>query len=125
MRRLQQYVTALGLAHGGVHRMRIKQVKWAAVALLIAAGAAQSDVTVNGVKYDDTVDLRGAKVQLNGAGTRYKAVFKVYTAGLYLPKKVGTPEEALAQPGAKRITVTMLRDIDSGELGKLFARGME
>ncbi|WP_427913985.1 chalcone isomerase family protein [Ramlibacter sp. MMS24-I3-19] len=91
----------------------------------MVAAAAQAEVTVNGVKYDDTLDLYGAKLQLNGAGTRYKAVFKVYTAALYLPKKVGTTEEVLAMPGAKRVTVTMLRDIDSGELGKLFARGME
>lgn len=105
--------------------MGIKQIKWAAAALLAVATAAQADVTVNGVKYDEALDMRGTKLQLNGAGTRYKAVFKVYTAGLYLPKKVGTTEEVLAMPGAKRITVTMLRDIDSGELGKLFARGME
>ena len=106
--------------------MRTTTMKRAAVAaLLLAALAARADVIVNGVKYDDTVDLRGAKVQLNGAGTRYKAVFKVYTAGLYLPKKANTPQEVLAMHGAKRITVTMLRDIDSGELGKLFARGME
>ena len=106
--------------------MRTTTMKRAAVAaLLLAALAARAEVIVNGVKYDDTVDLRGAKVQLNGAGTRYKAVFKVYTAGLYLPKKVTTTEEVLAMHGAKRISVTMLRDIDSGELGKLFARGME
>jgi len=64
-------------------------------------------------------------VQLNGAGVRYKAVFKVYAAGLYLPKKAGTPEEVLAMPGAKRMSVTMLREVDSSELGKLFSRGME
>ena len=105
--------------------MGIKGLKLLACAMLVAAGAAQAEVTVNGVKYDDTLDLRGSKLQLNGAGTRYKAVFKVYTAGLYLPRKSTTPEEVLAMPGAKRITVTMLRDIDSSELGKLFARGME
>lgn len=106
--------------------MRTASIKRAAVgALLLVALAARADVTIHGVKYDDTLDLRGAKVQLNGAGTRYKAVFKVYTAGLYLPRKSTTPEEVLAMPGAKRITVTMLRDIDSSELGKLFARGME
>jgi hypothetical protein len=105
--------------------MRIHGRKSLAFALLMAAGAAQAEVTLNGVKYDDTLDLRGAKLQLNGAGTRYKAVFKVYTAGLYLQKKVNTTEEVLAMPGAKRVTVTMLRDIDSSELGKLFARGME
>jgi hypothetical protein len=82
-------------------------------------------VTVSGVKYNEAVDLHGTKLHLNGAGTRYKFVVKVYTAGLYLPKKAPTAEEALAMPGAKKISVTMLRDIDSGELGKLFARGVE
>jgi hypothetical protein len=88
-----------------------------------AASAAQIDVA--GVKLDDAVDVRGARLQLNGAGIRYKAVFKVYTAGLYLGKKAGTPEEVLATPGAKRITITMLRDIDANELGKLLTRGVE
>ncbi|MDP3620197.1 MAG: chalcone isomerase family protein, partial [Ramlibacter sp.] len=37
----------------------------------------------------------------------------------------GSTEEVLAMPGAKRMNITMLRDIDSGELGKLFSRGME
>ena len=49
----------------------------------------------------------------------------MYAAGLYLPKKAGTPEEVLAMPGAKRLAITALRDVDSSELGKLFARGME
>ena len=77
------------------------------------------------MKFEDAVDLRGSKLVLNGAGVRYKAVFKVYAAGLYLGKKAVTPEEVLAAPGNKRMTVTMLRDIDAGELGKLFSRGME
>ena len=89
----------------------------------LAASAATIDVA--GVKLDDAIDVHGAKLQLNGAGIRYKAVFKVYTAGLYLGKKAGTPEEVLATPGAKRLTITMLRDIDANELGKLFTRGVE
>jgi len=97
----------------------------ALAAALTAAGAAFAETTVSGIKYEDTNEVKGAKVQLNGAGVRYKAVFKVYTAGLYLTKKAGTPEEALAAPGAKRVSITMLRDIDSSELGKLFSRGIE
>jgi hypothetical protein len=69
--------------------------------------------------------LGGNVLQLNGAGIRYKFVIKVYTAGLYLGGKVGTTEAALAAPGAKRMHVVMLRDIDANELGKLFTRGME
>jgi hypothetical protein len=89
----------------------------------LAASATQIDVA--GVKLDDAIDLKGSKLQLNGAGVRYKAVFKVYTAGLYLGKKVDSPEEVLAAPGAKRMAITMLRDIDANELGKLFTRGVE
>ena len=77
------------------------------------------------MKLEDTTDLRGNKLVLNGAGVRYKAIFKVYTAGLYLGKKAGTPEEVLAAPGAKRMHITMLREIDSNELGKLFTRGVQ
>lgn len=67
----------------------------------------------------------GTKLTLNGAGTRFRGPFKVYVAGIYLTKKAGTPEEILAAPGAKRISVTMLRDIESNELGKLFSRSIE
>ena len=80
---------------------------------------------VQGVSYAPTLQLQGKSLQLNGAGTRYKAVFKVYTAGLYLEKPAHSLHDIAALPGPKRISVTMLRDIDSAELGKLFARGME
>ncbi len=96
-------------------------------ALLLGAGvmAQTAQTNVSGVKFDDVTDVRGAKVVLNGAGVRYKAIFKVYAAGMYLAKKAGSTEEVLAMPGAKRMSITMLREIDSGELGKLFSRGME
>lgn len=102
----------------------LKQWAAGAVLCLLAAGT-MAQVNVSGVRYDESVDARGTKLQLNGAGVRYKAVFKVYTAGLYLTKKAATPEEALAATGPKRLNIVMLRDIDSGELGKLFSRGME
>ena len=91
----------------------------------LLATSALAQVTVSGVKFDETFDVRGSKVQLNGAGVRYKAIFKVYAAGLYLPKKADTPDAALSMPGAKRISITTLREIDSSELGKLFSRGIE
>jgi hypothetical protein len=96
-----------------------------AMAIVLAMPGAFAQATVAGVKYAGTAEGRGGKMQLNGAGIRYKAIFKVYTAGLYLSKKASTPQEALAAPGAKRLDMTMLRDIDSSELGKMFSRGME
>ena len=100
---------------------------WAlGVCAFILAGSAWSQaVTVADVKYEPTLALGDSTVQLNGAGVRYKAVFKVYTAGLYLEKKASTPQEVASQRGPKRLSITMLREIDSTELGKLFSRGME
>ncbi|MBX3633705.1 MAG: chalcone isomerase family protein [Simplicispira sp.] len=92
---------------------------------LLAAGAQAATVTLADVKYADSVKVQDAALLLNGAGIRYKAVFKVYTAGLYLEQKAGTPQDVFALPGNKRLSITMLREIDSGELGKLFSRGME
>lgn len=97
----------------------------AALAISFSFNANAAIVDVNGVKIEDALDLRGAKLQLNGAGIRYRAVFKVYSAGLYLGKKAATPEEVLAAPGPKRLSITMLRDIDSNELGKAFTKGFE
>jgi hypothetical protein len=101
--------------------------KWVATAnlCLASAGLLAATIDVAGVKLDDTSSLANSTLQLNGAGVRYKAIFKVYTAGLYLSKKAATTEEVLAAPGPKRMSITMLRDIDSAELGKLFSRGME
>ena len=101
--------------------------RWAlGVCAFILAGSAWSQaVTVADVKYEPTQTLGDSTVQLNGAGVRYKAVFKVYTAGLYLEKKAATPQEVASVRGPKRLSITMLREIDSTELGKLFSRGME
>jgi hypothetical protein len=97
----------------------------ASAALWLPALAMSATVDVSGVKLEDRITLADKPLVLNGAGVRYKAVFKVYTAGLYLSQKAETPEAVLAAPGPKRMTITMLRDIDSAELGKLFSRGME
>ncbi|RIX72804.1 chalcone isomerase family protein [Acidovorax cavernicola] len=91
----------------------------------LCTGASAAQVEVAGVKLEDQMDLRGAPLVLNGAGIRYKTIIKVYTAGLYLGKKASTTEEALAVPGPKRVAITMLRDIDANELGKLFVKGVE
>lgn len=82
-------------------------------------------VAISGVNYPPSVQVAGTTLQLNGAGTRYKFIIKVYTAGLYLAAKAGTPEAVASAPGPKRLHVVMLREIDANELGKLFTRGMQ
>ena len=93
--------------------------------LLLSVSILAAPVDVSGVKLADPIELSGARLQLNGAGIRYKAVFKVYVAALYLDKKLVTPEEVYALAGPKRISITMLREIDSNELGKSFTKAFE
>jgi len=82
-------------------------------------------VEVAGVKYESPVNVNGNMIELNGAGVRYKAVFKVYTAGLYLGKKTDDIDTALNSNVPKRLHLTMLREVDAAELGRLFTKGME
>ena len=97
----------------------------ALVALALPLGAQAQAVELAGVKYDPQAELGGQKLVLNGAGIRYKAIFKVYTAGLYLKDKTGTPDGVFAMAGPKRLSIHMLREIDANELGKLFTKGMQ
>ncbi len=97
----------------------------AAATLALSLPAFAQTTEVSGVKYEHHWTVANQRLQLNGAGTRYKFVIKVYTAGLYLAAKAGTTEAVLAAPGPKRLHIVMLRDIDGNELGKLFTRGMQ
>ncbi len=103
----------------------IKKLTLAAITGLLALNTLAATLEINGVKLEDTAEVHGTRLQLNGAGTRYKGPFKVYVAGLYLNKKAATPAEVVNQPAPKRLSITMVRDIDAAELGKLLTRGME
>ena len=103
----------------------IKKLTLAAISGLLALNTLAATLEIHGVKLEDTAEVHGTRLQLNGAGTRYKGPFKVYVAGLYLNKKAGTPAEVVNQAAPKRLSVTMVRDIDAAELGKLLTRGME
>ena len=91
----------------------------------IAGSAWAAPIDLAGVKVEDSATVAGTKLPLNGAGIRYKAIFKVYVAELYVSKKISNLDELIAAPGPKRMAITMLRDIDARELGKLLTRGME
>lgn len=94
-------------------------------ALLMGATAVAATIDIYGVKIEDSATVAGTKLQLNGAGTRFKGPFKVYVADLYTTKKINSLEELVAAPGPKRMTLTMMREIDAGPFGKLLTRGME
>ena len=102
-----------------------KRALGALAGLLVSISALAAPTEIAGVKLENPIDLRGTALQLNGAGIRYKAIFKVYVAGLYLGRKAATPQEAYAAPGPKRLSITLLRDIDSDTLNKSMTEGFE
>ena len=90
-----------------------------------AAATAAVAVELAGVKVEDSVTINGARLQLNGAGIRYKGPFKVYVGDLYTTRPVSSLDDLIAAPGPKRLSMTFLREINSTEFGKLLTRGME
>ena len=80
---------------------------------------------LEGVRLDDRVRVDGQELQLNGMAlrTRY-VVIKVYVAGLYLAQKATTPEAAIDGKGAKRISLTMVRDATADQFVESIEHGL-
>jgi hypothetical protein len=92
-------------------------------ALALPALAATQEI--HGVQVPDSASVAGSNLALNGAGTRVKMVFKVYVAALYLGTKASKPQEVTTQPGPKRLSVTMVRDLDAADMSKALMSGIE
>lgn len=103
----------------------MKRLRWIAFVLMTTAASLASAATeVAGVKIDDEATVASQKLVLNGAGIRTRLLFKVYVAALYLPQKKDNTKDVLALPGAKRVSVTMLREVSSDELGQALVTGI-
>ena len=88
--------------------------------LALACALPVQAVEDGGVNIDDTLPLGGKELKLNGAGLRVKFIINVYAMGLYVTDKKTTPAEIQALDGPKRVALTMLREVNSDELGTLF-----
>jgi hypothetical protein len=95
----------------------------ALLGLLFAALPALA-LEVAGVNLEEKVQVEGRELQLNGAGLRKKAFFRVYVVGLYLGEKKTVAAEALAAPGAKRVLIVMLRDVDADDFVEALMEGL-
>ncbi|MBC3907745.1 chalcone isomerase family protein [Undibacterium umbellatum] len=100
-------------------------MRLAGLALAMCMSVQASAAEVAGVKFDESVQVGGTELSLNGAGIRYKAIFKVYAAGLYLKEKKTTVPEVLASAGPRRVTIVMLRDLSNEEFGRGFMTGIQ
>ena len=87
--------------------------------LLLAAPAFAAEVA--GVKIDEQARVGSAELVLKGAGLRKRFFLQVYAMGLYVADRNADP---VAQPGAKRIAIHMLRDVEADQFVGALAEGI-
>jgi hypothetical protein len=97
--------------------------RWLALMLLLWVIPA-SALEVAGVKLADKARVGTDELVLNGAGIRTRVIFKVYVGALYLAEKKAAAAEVLALPGAKRVALTLLRDLSAQQLNEAFEKGI-
>jgi hypothetical protein len=71
-------------------------------------------IELAGVKVEPGTRVEGQELALNGAGIRSRFMIKVYVAALYVTGLSENPQRLIEHPGAKRMALTLLRDV-SGE----------
>ena len=84
---------------------------WGLAALLASMSLVASAGEIAGVKLAERATLGTSEMVLNGAGLRKMTFVKVYVGALYLSEKRKSPEEVYALAGAKRISITLLRNL--------------
>ena len=93
--------------------------------MLATALLATTSVSGAATAFEKTTALAGSTLVMNGTGTRYKAIFKVYDMAMYLPATAKTSEAVLAQPGPKKLSFVAQRKVSGTDLGLAFLRGLK
>lgn len=109
------------------HRAPLSRRRLLALAAAAFAGGgawAAAPIKVEGLTFPGSAEVAGQTLELNGAGLRAVAWLKGYAAGLYLTSRARTPQQVYAAPGAKRLQLRMLQDVDIEEFVKAFDKGV-
>jgi hypothetical protein len=88
-------------------------------------GVRAQNADLAGVNYPASLKVEGTPLVLNGSGISYRAVAKIYTVALYVPKKANTADAVLAVNGPKQLRFVMLQGMRIDELGKMITKGVE
>lgn len=80
---------------------------------------------LHGFKFDDSIQLEGQTLNLNGLGVRLATMFKVkvYVAGLYLAKPAKTEADVIAQKDHKMIELRFLTSVEKAKLTEAWTEG--
>ena len=99
-------------------------VKTVAMIAALAAATSAAALEVDGVRLADKASVGGQELVLNGAGTRKRAIFKVYVGSLYLPAKARTAQDVLAR-APRRIQLNLLRNLSADQLVGALTDGLK
>ncbi len=80
---------------------------------------------LKGVKMADSITINGKTLLLNGMALRKKIIFKVYVAGLYLPKKEKSAEKILSADTMRVAKMHFLRSVGAGKINGGWYEGLE
>jgi hypothetical protein len=93
-----------------------------AAALNLPTGYARD---LAGVSMPEKVSVSRKQLQLNGIGVGKKAFFKIYVIALYLESPTSDARNAIKADEAKRIVLTMLRDVSRERFVQAVEEDME
>lgn len=91
-----------------------------ACTLLIAAIPSAFARDVAGITLDETIQVDGHPLVLNGAGVSSVNRNKVFVLAYYVPKLKTTQQELLASPGPIRVKLVMLKAVESELMSRRF-----
>ena len=78
-----------------------------------------------GVTMEDSIQVDGQTLVLNGMALRKKVIFKVYIAGLYLPQKEKNAEKILKDDGMRRLIMHFVRSVGAGKINDAWYEGLK
>jgi long-chain acyl-CoA synthetase len=100
-------------------------ISFAAALAAVMAVAESRGAEVSGVKLDDTMNVGGVPLVLNGAGLRTKVMLKIYVVGLYLPTRTTSADAVINSSQAQRVHLVMKRGLGAGTVWDAFEEGIE
>src|SRR4051795_10622092 len=99
---------------------------WLLALLTAALGAnALPAAELAGVKLDDSINVQGTTLALNGAGLRTKFGAKVYVIALYLAARSRDADTVINGTGPRRIKLVMKRNVAADTMWAALREGIE
>ncbi|MEL7059633.1 MAG: chalcone isomerase family protein [Acidobacteriota bacterium] len=91
--------------------------------LLLVIGAAPPALggELGGVQMADQSRVGDQSLVLNGLGLRKKAIFKVYVAGLYLPRRTSDPDLILKNDEARQLKMEFVRNVGGDNIAEAWS----